>query len=197
MRFASQIWDAYKNSAQLQDLAETGIGAGLGAGYQALFTDMTPTEIALSTGAGAAGALAMRPLMARAGYAAGRQIDKRIDLDQALNSDPMFSALALGTPGNLALYKKQLALNPNDEGARMMMEFAQAKHNQNYIRSDGTSRGTGEGLVGMVGRQYGDNLAQLGVAMASPAVLAALGERTPDERKADALRAELAALEAG
>lgn len=197
MRFANQVWNTYKNNAHLQDLFETGIGAGVGAGYQALFTDLTPEEIALSTGAGAVGALAMRPLMARAGYAAGRQIDKRIDLDSALNSDPMFSAMAVGTPGNINLYRRQLAANPDDEMAKMMMELSQAKHNQNYIRPDGTSRGTAEGLVGMVGRQYGDNLAQLGVAVASPAVLQAMGQRTPDERQADALRAELAALEAG
>ena len=44
-------------------------------------------------------------------------------------------------------------------------------------------------------RKLYDNIAQLGVAVASPAVLAALGQRTPDERKIEALKAELAALE--
>ena len=195
MRFASQVWNTYKNNAHLQDLMETAVGAGVGAGYQALFTDLTPTEIALSTGAGAAGALAMRPLMARAGYAAGRQIDKRFNVDTALNSDPMLASLALGTPGNLAMYKRQLAQRPDDEMAKIMMELSQAKHNQNFIGPDGKIRGAAEGLIGMVGRQYGDNIAQLGVAVASPAVLAALGQRTPDERKIEALKAELAALE--
>ena len=34
--------NAYINSGFVQDAAETLVGAGLGAGYQALFTDMTP-----------------------------------------------------------------------------------------------------------------------------------------------------------
>lgn len=195
MRFASQVWNTYKNNAHLQDLMETAIGAGLGAGYQALFTDLTPTEIALSTGAGAAGALAMRPLLARGGYALGRQLDKKIDLDEVLNSDPMFSAMALGTPGNVRMYQQQLADNPGDPAAKALLEFATAKHNQNFIAPDGRVRGAGEGLIGMVGRQYGDNLAQMAVALASPAVLEAMGERTPNERKIEALKAELAELE--
>ena len=198
MRFANQIWNTYKNNAHLQDLIETGIGAGLSAGYQVAFTDMTPEEIALSTGAGAAGALALRPLMARAGYAAGRQIDKRMPgLDDYINNDPMLANMALGTPSNVALYKRNLANDPDNEMWKMAAEMSQAKHNQNFIAPDGRVRGAAEGLIGMYGRLYGDNVAQLGVAVASPAVLAAMGQRTPDERKADALRAELAALEGG
>ena len=97
---------------------ETAIGAGVGAGYQALFTDLTPTEIALSTGAGAVGALAMRPLLARAGYAAGRQIDKRVNIDTALNSDPMLVQLNLS---NLAI-QRQLDRNQMMM-VKMMMEL--------------------------------------------------------------------------
>lgn len=196
MRLAGKVWDAYKNNAFLQDLSETLIGSGLSAGYQALFTDMSPAEIALSTGAGAAGAIAMRPVLARAGYAAGRQIDKKLpNLGEGLNSDPIFKYMALGTPQNVNMYRAELAKNPNDPTTRTMLELAEAKYNQNFVGPGGVERGTAEGLAGFVGRQYGDNIAQLGVAVASPAVLSAMGERTPDERKIEALKAELAALE--
>ena len=77
MRHAGQaLWNFYKNNGAVQDAAETLLGAGVSAGYQAAFTDMSAEEIAVSTGLGAAGAFALRPLMARGGYVVGRQADK-------------------------------------------------------------------------------------------------------------------------
>ena len=51
------------------------------------------------------------------------------------------------------------------------LAIAEAKYNQNFKRKDGSERGFLEGTMGTWGRQYGDNVAQLGVALASPLVL--------------------------
>ena len=73
MRHAGQrLWNFYKNNAPVQDAAETLLGAGLSAGYQAAFTDMSAEEIAVSTGLGIAGATALRPAMGHIGYAVGQ-----------------------------------------------------------------------------------------------------------------------------
>jgi len=59
-----------------QDVIETLGGAGIAAGGQALFTDMTPEEIAMATALGIGAATVGRPLGGRAGQAIGNYIHK-------------------------------------------------------------------------------------------------------------------------
>ena len=72
-----QIGQKYIKDAQFQDVAETAIGAGVAGTGQALFTDMSPEEIALSTALGFGSAIAARPLGARLGGAIGKHLDKK------------------------------------------------------------------------------------------------------------------------
>ena len=167
MRQAGQaLWNFYKNNAPVQDAAETLLGAGLSAGGQALFTDMSAEEIAVSTALGAAGAFALRPVMGHVGYAVGRPLEKAFP--GAKNVNP---GLAMGlSPGSPQAVKAWKAMEPGpvrDAGQGV----AEAKYNQNFKKKDGGERGFLEGTVGTWGRQYGDNVAQIGVAVAAPAVL--------------------------
>ena len=159
MRQAGQaLWNFYKNNGQVQDVAETLIMSGVTATGQALLTDMSPEEIALSTALGAAGALALRPAMARGGYAAGRALDKaQPNAGEALGE---FAAIIPGTPQSVEKYKDM----------EVMGDLMRAKYNQNFLKPDGTERGFYEGTLGLVGRNYGDNIAQTAVAITSPMI---------------------------
>ena len=49
MQMLAAVGQKYRDSAAFQDALETLGGAAVAAGGQAIFTDMTPEEIALST----------------------------------------------------------------------------------------------------------------------------------------------------
>ena len=70
------LWNAYSKSGLAQDAAETLGAAGVLAGGQALFTDMTPEQILLSTLLGGGAAFAARPIAAKLGGAVGKRLDK-------------------------------------------------------------------------------------------------------------------------
>tara|TARA_Y100000385_G_C12922185_1_gene563078 strand:+ start:261 stop:851 length:591 start_codon:yes stop_codon:yes gene_type:complete len=193
MRKATQLWEMYRDSGQAQDIMETALGAVVAAGGQALLTDMSAEEIALSTGLGAAGALAMRPAMARGGFALGRQLDKKLPdgLVDDMAREQMTASMLVGTPVNLKYWESQ----PASEFKNTMQALSQAKYNQNYLRKDGSERGLAEGFVGSMGRAYGDNLAQGAVALTTPFLLDSIGKESFDDQKVRQLKAELAKLE--
>lgn len=193
MRKATQLWEMYRDSGQAQDIMETAIGSIVAAGGQALLTDMSAEEIAMSTGLGAAGALAMRPMMARGGFALGRKLDKKLPpgLAEEISKDPIFGQMMIGTPGHLKFMDTQ----PKDQFTDTLRGLSQAKYNQNYLRADGTERGLAEGFVGSVGRAYGDNIAQGAVALTTPLLLDSMGKESFDDQKVRQLKAELAKLE--
>ncbi len=163
MRKAAGIWNFYKNNSMVQDGLETLLGAGVSAGGQALFTDMTPEEIAISTGLGIAGATALRPAMGHAGYAIGRPLDKAMPNAGKVNPG-MAMLVSPGSPQAIKAWKQMEPGTMQDAG----LGIAEAKYNQNFKKKDGTERGFLEGTIGTFGRQYGDNVAQLGVALATP-----------------------------
>ena len=166
----SKIKDLYVNSGFAQDAVETLLGAGLAAGGQALFTDMTPEEIAISTGLGIVGATAARPAMGHIGYAAGRMGDKMFP--NAANQMPGIARIIPGTPQSVQAM----------EGNELLQDLMRAKYNQNFKLKDGKERGFLEGTTGLIARQYGDNIAQLGIAAATPMIFDNI---RPDERKAE------------
>jgi hypothetical protein len=169
MRKASDIllgaWNRYQTDGHFQDIVETLGMAGIAAGGQALFTDMSPEEIAFSTLLGAGAGLAARPLLARGGYALGRQIDKRIP-----DAQDYGGMLSLSSPRGREIYGKILdeVGGKNAANKDIILKLLEAKGNQNYIRPDGTPRGYVEGFLGGFGRNRGDNLAQGAVALTTP-----------------------------
>ena len=193
MRKAKQIWEAYRDNANYQDYMETALASLVAAGGQAIFTDMGADEIAISTGLGAAAALAMRPGMASIGQAIGRPIDKRFPgMNDIVDRDPMMASMMFGSPGNLRYLEK----NFKDEAGQALQGLAKAKYNQNFVAPDGRERGLAEGMLGSYGRMYGDNLAQGAVAITTPFIFDKMGKESVDERKARNLREQLAELEA-
>ena len=189
MRQAGQaLWDFYKNNAPVQDAAETLLGAGLSAGYQAAFTDMSAEEIAVSTALGAAGAFALRPAMGHIGYAIGRPMDKAFP--GAKNMNPGMAMIA--SPGSPLAVKAWKAMDPGPV-RETGQGIAEAKYNQNFKKKDGGERGFLEGTIGTWGRQYGDNVAQIGVAVATPVVLQQL--RTDESKQREIAKLEQALAE--
>ena len=148
-RLAGRAWAAYKDNLLVQDIVETAI-ATLGiAGAQALFTEMSPEEIAMSGAFGVGAATVGRPLGDRAGRAVGRHFD---------NSAPGFSKMA----GDEIAKARQVVKNVGGDG---MEEVMQAKMKHHF---DVPGRGPLEGLGSVYGRQYGDNIAQGVVGLAAP-----------------------------
>lgn len=146
-RYATQAWSAYKNNLLVQDIVETAI-ATLGiAGTQALFTDMSPEEIAMSAGLGVGAAAVGRPVGDRLGRAIGGIADKRF---------PEFSkAYGQGIEDSMAGLKQV--------GGAAADEVMQAK-----IKHHMAGRGPIEGMGSIMGRQYGDNVAQAAIGLATP-----------------------------
>jgi hypothetical protein len=127
-----------------QDVLETLAGAGIAAGGQALFTDMTPEEIAMASALGIGAATVGRPLGGRAGQALGNHIHRNHpvmsggaeDIVEAMVNHPRYGE---GVKLKLAPYTD---LN------------APAKLGQVF------------------GRGYGDNMVQGVVGLASPLLFA-------------------------
>ena len=154
----SQIKNLYLNSGFAQDAMETLLFGGATAIGQAMMTDMTPEEIAISTGLGMVGATAMRPVMGQIGYAVGRPLDKLRP-----NAAERMGGLAKIIPGT----PQSVQANKDVE---IIGDLMQAKYNQNYLNADGTPKGALEGFLGHQGRTRGDNLAQYAIAIGTPLV---------------------------
>ena len=139
-----KIIQLYSTSPVFQDLVETAGMTGVAAGGQALMTDMTPEEIAIASAAGFGAGMVGRPIVGRAGQMIGGAVDKRYPQTSRMIAQAM------------------------DEGVESlpkgMREVMQAKVAP-YKDMGGVAQ-----YLNMIGRGYGDNLAQLGVALAAPGI---------------------------
>lgn len=149
-QFAGQAWSAYKNNLLVQDIVETAITTLGFAGAQALFSEMSPEEIAASAGVGVGAAIVGRPIGDRVGRMAGRYADKRF---------PEFSAEYGRSLDQTMAEIKQVGGAGADEILQAKMKHHMAE-----------GRGPLEGMGSIMGRQYGDNAAQGLVALAAPLV---------------------------
>lgn len=142
MRFTGQrVMDLY--GTQLgQDVMETLLGAGVAAGGQILFTDMTPEQIAMSTGLGIGAAAIGRPIVGRA----GQMVGSRLSNNAAANR------------------QAQNFLDASERGAKMLgTEALYAAKMHPYAHLQAPAQ------VGqLLGRTYGDNLAQAAIALVAP-----------------------------
>ena len=175
-RFAAQVWDAYKNNGQIQDIAETLLGAGISAGGQLIFTDMDAAEIAASTAIGSGLAIAARPVGARVGYALGKGLDRAVP--NALSDVEQF--IPITRSGMAAALKPMRKEGVPREFAKATHEMLTAKRNQNAFLPDGTARGTAETILGYYGRNRADNVAQFGFAALSPLLYGNSGSSTDE-----------------
>ena len=140
-----KIIQLYKTSPVFQDLIETAAGTALVAGGQAVMTDMTPEEIALASTAAFGAGMIGRPVMGRAGQALGGVVDRR--------APEMGEALIQGMQQGTAIMP----------GA--MQEIFEAKMAPYKHLGGGAQYGN------ILGRAYGDNVAQALVGLAAPALV--------------------------
>ena len=129
-----------------QDVIETLGGAGIAAGGQALFTDMTPEEIAIATTLGVGAATVGRPLGGRAGKFIGNKI-------AAYNPSADRKSQQL----------IDMLLNSQTGMSRSMLEAKLGPF---------SDLGPTAQLAAMYGRGSGDNIVQGAVGLASPLLFA-------------------------
>ena len=155
-RIAGKVWNSYKNNLLVQDIVETAVMSLGVAGAQALFSEMSPEEIAISGVLGIGAGMAGRPIGDRLGRSVGRWADKAAPVQSKQLRMAMDKTMAdLGNAGEKNAAVKGLA------------EFAQAKM-QHHLTEDA---GAFEAALGYLGRQRGDNIAQGAVGALAPLVI--------------------------
>lgn len=142
-----KIAELYKTSPIFQDLLETSAATALAAGGQAVMTDMTPEQIAMASAAGFGAGMVGRPIMGRAGQAIGGVVDRR--------APEMGSALIGGVHDMVNMMPSPV------------QKMYAAKLGP-YAHMGGAAQ-----YGNLIGRAYGDNAAQLAVALAAPGIFGA------------------------
>ena len=140
-----RIGELYSTSRVFQDLLETGVYTGLGAAGQALTTDMTPEEIALSSAAMFGAGMGGRHLGGVIGQRAGAYIDKQ------------FPEVGEDILQGIGMFRDKMPKSFRNAYDAKVGPIAHLGGAAQYGN--------------MVGRGYGDNLAQLAVALAAPGVI--------------------------
>ena len=139
-----KIAELYKTSPIFQDLLETSAATALAAGGQAVMTDMTPEQIAMASAAGFGAGMIGRPIMGRAGQAIGGVVDRR--------APELGSAVMEGVHDMVNMMPSPV------------QKMYQAKLGP-YAHMGGAAQ-----YGNLIGRAYGDNAAQLAVALAAPGI---------------------------
>ncbi len=128
-----------------QDTIETLLGGVVAAGGQALFTDMTPEEIAIATVLGMGAATVGRPLGGRIGQAVGTRLG---------NANPSLNEYA------------QVGLDTlTTKGPKFSQEIFRTKLKPYADLPAAAQYGN------LYGRQNGDNIVQALVALGAPLVM--------------------------
>jgi|DEB0MinimDraft_6_1074348.scaffolds.fasta_scaffold25740_2 MFS family permease len=174
MQMLAAVGQKYRDSAAFQDALETLGGAAVAAGGQAIFTDMTPEEIALSTLLGGAAAFGARPIAAQVGGSIGAALDKRNPNWVSENIPREVAAIFPGSPGAVmeAERLRRATSGGGEQGAmKLLRDLQLSKYRQNF-----KGKGDLEGLLTAIGRYSGDNIAQAGVALTTPFFMSASEE---------------------
>lgn len=165
----------YRDNAVVQDALETLIGSAVVAGGQAVFTDMSPEEIALSTLLGGAAAFGARPIAAGIGGGIGKRIDQQ-NPNILKNVDFGLASQIPGTPASVMLAERarRETTGKTQEAAKLGRDLMLSKYRQNF-----KGRGDMEGLLTAIGRYSGDNIAQAAVGLTVPMFLGGEEEEVP------------------
>ena len=141
----SRLLDLYKTSPIFQDLVETSMMTAATTAGQAAMTDLTPEELAIAAAVSMAAGMAGRPIVGKGAQMVGRHLDKKYP--QAT---------------------KQF-MDDIDE----LMAASPKLVREGYNAKIGPYRdmGNAAAYANMVGRGYGDNIAQLAVSLAAPGLI--------------------------
>lgn len=168
MNALAKLGNAYQKNALLQDAVETLGGAAVAAGGQALMTDMSAEEIALSALLGGGAAMAARPFAADLGGKLGKLLDEKYPGVLQAVPQEYTAMLVPGSGPAVRMMQKEVRSQSDPvlkKGAEIAKNIHLAKYNQNM-----RGKGDVEGLLTLLGRYYGDNASQLAVALATPAL---------------------------
>ena len=155
MRLAlDKVIELYKTSPVFQDLIETLAMTGMITAGQATTTDLTPEELAIAAGVSFGTGMIGRPIMGRAGQMVGNVVDRHYpEFGKSIMRDIDDVVDNLGPLGDLTKAK----LAP-------------------YRHLGGASQ-----YANLIGRGYGDNIAQFGVGLVAPGLIKGESESDPDE----------------
>ena len=140
----SRIVELYTTSPVFQDLLETAAYTGVSAAGQAAFTDMTPEQIALASAGGFGAGLIGRPIVGRAGQAIGGVLDRHNPVAGKALIDSVNETINTMPKPVRDMYRAKMGPYENLGGAAQ--------------------------YGNLLGRTYGDNLAQLAVTLAAPGI---------------------------
>ena len=146
MRAATDKLVAFYKTQLGQDVIETLTNAGVVAGGQAIFTDMSAEEIALASALGIGAASVGRPVGGRLGQTVGTALDKRSSRVKGVSEDGLKILHQLGkSMGSEDIIKAKLAPFANQSPSAQLGQF--------------------------IGRRYGDNIAQAAIGLAAPGLI--------------------------
>ncbi len=146
MRAATDKLVAFYKTQLGQDVIETLTNAGVVAGGQAIFTDMSAEEIALASALGIGAASVGRPVGGRLGQTVGTALDKRSSRVKGVSEDGLKILHQIGkSMGSEDIIKAKLAPFANQSPSAQLGQF--------------------------LGRGYGDNIAQAAIGLAAPGLI--------------------------
>ena len=146
MRKAAEKLFAFYKTQLGQDVLETLAGASTAAVGQAVLTDMSPEEIALATSLGIGAAAIGRPTGGRIGQTIGTALDKRVPQIREGSETALEILQKLGEQfSTKEIMNAKLAPYANQSPSAQIGQF--------------------------LGRGYGDNIAQAGIALAAPGLI--------------------------
>ena len=155
MRFARDFYAKHKTAPWFIDAQELGVSAGGAAHMQAIFSDMSLSEIAGMGVIGAGIGAAAKPIASRGGKALGRTIDKRLGNGPVSMTDMQ------------QMHQKVLGDKPlpfvNQDMNNKFKGYVNDRVASAYTSPTGGTTGPMEGLLGGIARSGGDNVALYGV----------------------------------
>ena len=143
MRAATDKLVAFYKTQLGQDVIETLTNAGVVAGGQAIFTDMSAEEIALASALGIGAASIGRPVGGRLGQTVGTALDKRSPRVKGISENGLKILNQLG--GGSDVIKAKLAPFADQSPSAQLGQ--------------------------LLGRGYGDNIAQAAIGLAAPGLI--------------------------
>ena len=141
-----RLAELYKTSPMFQDLIETSVMTAATTAGQAAMTDLSPQELALAAAVSMAAGMVGRPIVGKGAQMVGKQIDKT--------------------------YPKASKQFMDDLDEMISAAPKLVRESYNMKMAPYRDMGNAAAYANMLGRGYGDNIAQLAVSLAAPGLIA-------------------------
>ena len=167
--------DGLLKHALTHDIAETAAMTGIGSLIHAA-NGMEGEDVAQAAAIGFGTGMASRPLMRHGGAAVGRMMDKHMPMDMADKPNWYNLGMAYGVPGSRqSVLANEHYINSSNP---LVSNLSAAALPINKMRRDafmvdgkGNPLGDWEGDMSVIGRMFGDNVAQAAMYLVGPALV--------------------------